>query len=70
MKIVLMLKNIKNLFPYFLLIGLYFLFINLETSNNEKNKSIIMKKQLNDEKANREDQQQTRMSIPVIPYSK
>ncbi len=68
-EIVLILKNIKNLLPYFLLIGLYFFFINLETRKQEINKSIIKKESQSIEKnSNRDGKQQIRISIPVVPY--
>ena len=65
----LILKNIKNLLPYFLLIVLYFFFINLETIEEQKNKSIKKTDiQLNQEKIKIDDKKQIRISIPVFPY--
>ena len=67
--IVLILQKIKTLLPYFLLIALYFIFINLETREKEKNESIIkIESQLNGEESGADDKQQLRISIPVIPY--
>ena len=65
----LMLKNIKNLSPYFLLIVLYFFFINLEELEEQKNKSIKKSDiQFNEEKTMIDDKKQIRISIPVFPY--
>ncbi len=67
--VVLILKNIRNLLPYFFLIAIYFFFVNLEA-----------KKEINKEKAHKEnhnllnnknkgDVNKSRIEIPVIPYS-
>ena len=46
-----LLKNFKNLLPYFLLIALYFFFINLETRKEKVNNKIdAIEKQLADDK--------------------
>ena len=70
MKIIgLIIKNIKSLIPYFLLIALYFFFINLETIEEQKNKSIIKSEsQLNEKESILDDKKQIRISIPVFPY--
>tara|TARA_B100000579_G_C22350089_1_gene629003 strand:+ start:254 stop:481 length:228 start_codon:yes stop_codon:yes gene_type:complete len=65
-------NNIKNLFPYFLLIAIYFLFVNIEAQNNRKGlmDNLTDKatqrtgKDLNS-KVNNKD---LRISIPVVPY--
>ena len=63
------LKNIKNLLPYFLLIVLYFFFINLEELEEQNNKSIKKSDiQLNEEGTRIDDKKQIRISIPVFPY--
>ncbi len=67
--IVLILKNIKNLLPYFLLIALYFFLINLETRERQKNKPILKNEsQINDVKSGSDNKKQFRISIPVVPY--
>ncbi len=67
--ILLIITNFKNLLPYFLLIGLYFLFINLETrKENIQNRIIDIENQLIENKSSRDDKQQVRIIIPVIPY--
>ena len=65
----LILKNIKNLIPYLLLIALYFFFINLETIDEQKNKSILKSEsELNEKESSKDDKKQKRISIPVFPY--
>ena len=69
--IFILLKNIKNLLPYFLLIALYFFFINLETRKAKINNKIIdIKKQLADDKSMEYNKEQLRIAIPVVPYKK
>tara|TARA_Y100001968_G_scaffold13511_1_gene11021 strand:+ start:3035 stop:3250 length:216 start_codon:yes stop_codon:yes gene_type:complete len=66
--IVLILKNIKGLLPYFILISIYFFFINLETIR-EKNKNRINQEgyEALDPKSDI-DKNSIRIKIPVIPY--
>ena len=62
------LKNIKDLLPYLLLITIYFFFINLE-AGNERNNVKMNKKETNTPTKNQSiTNQQIRISIPVIPY--
>ena len=69
--ILILLKNVKNLLPYFLLIALYFLFINLETRKEKINNKINeIEKQLGDDIDMGNDKEQLRITIPVIPYKK
>ena len=68
--IVLLLKKIKDLLPYFLLITIYFFFINLETRKEKNNNRTIEKNnELTDNKSSIYDKQ-LRIKIPVIPYEK
>ena len=67
--IFILLKNIKNLLPYFLLIALYFFFINLETRKEKINNKIIeIEKQLVEDKSIGNDKKKLRIAIPVVPY--
>ena len=67
--IFILLKNLKNLLPYFLLIALYFFFINLEARKEKINNKIIeIEKKLADDKSMGYDKEQLRIAIPVIPY--
>ena len=67
--IFILLKNLKNLLPYFLLIALYFFFINLETRKEKINNKIIeIEKQLVEDKSIEDDKKKLRIAIPVVPY--
>ena len=67
--IFILLKNFKNLLPYFLLIALYFFFINLETRKEKINNKIIeIEKQLVEDKSIGFDKKKLRIAIPVVPY--
>ena len=67
--IFILIKNFKNLLPYFLLIALYFFFINLETRKEKINNKIIeIEKQLVEDKSKGYDKRQLRIAIPVVPY--
>jgi len=67
--ILILLKNLKNLIPYFLLIAIYFFFVNLEARKeidnvqNAENKKIIANKKPNI------NEKKLKIKIPVIPYS-
>ena len=67
--IFILIKNFKNLLPYFLLIALYFFFINLETRKEKINNKIIeIDKQLVEDKSIGYDKKKLRIAIPVVPY--
>ena len=67
--IFIILKNFKNLLPYFLLIAIYFFFINLETRKEKINNNIIeIEKQLVEDKSIGYDKKKLRIAIPVVPY--
>ena len=67
--ILLILKNIKSLLPYFLLVALYFFFINLESRNKNKiNRIIEVEDQLTIDESREDIKAQLRIRIPVIPY--
>ena len=67
--IFMLLKNFKNLLPYFLLIALYFFFINLETRKEKINNKIIqIEKQLEEDKSIGYDKKKLRIAIPGVPY--
>jgi len=67
--ILIILKNLKNILPYFLLIAIYFFFVNLEARNEKDN----VKKTGNEvTKTNTKssiNEEELRIKIPIIPYS-
>ena len=63
-----LLLNIKNLFPYLILISIYFFFVNLEARKELNIKEPINRiKERNTKKTYNKDSN-LRISIPVIPY--
>ncbi len=67
-KISVILRNLKNIFPYFLLIAIYFFFVNLE-ANDEKNKNMSIEEANQfSEKQSSLDDKQLKIKIPVIPF--
>ncbi len=67
-------EKIKNLIPYFILITIYFLFINLEASNNMKkndsNKNDFGNKKGQTLPKTTTEYDNQRIEIPVIPFDK
>ena len=62
------LKNIRSLLPYFLLISIYFFFVNIE-ARKEKNINKIIEKQINlPDYKDSVNNMNRKLSIPVIPY--
>ncbi len=59
--------KVKNLFPYLLLISIYFFFINIEARNTRINSKLSIQEK--DVTFDNNDGN-LRISIPVIPYSK
>ena len=63
-----LLKNLKNLVPYFLLIAVYFFFINLEAKKDINNNRTIINENKMPINKFKLDNNQMRIEIPVIPY--
>jgi len=61
-------KNIKNLLPYLLLIAIYFFFVNLEAGKDKESKRTNEKESMLIEEKSTEQKKQQRIKIPVIPY--
>ena len=61
--------NIKNLFPYLLLIAIYFFFVNLEARNSKNSfrNNILFDEESNEYNKDVKTPNLT-ISIPVIPY--
>ena len=61
-------KSIRNLLPYLLLIGIYFFFVNLEARNDtRRNQNTLKEKLVTDDKSIID--KTLRISIPVVPYN-
>ena len=67
-KIILLLKNIKNLFPYLAIIAIYFFFISLELNKENKLNSNIEENYKLPKNNRTVDEKVFRINIPVIPY--
>ena len=68
-----LINDLTKLFPYFLLIALYFFFVNLEASNyNTKNKKIDLKNKINNNSIENINilnyKKSNKMQLPVFPY--
>ncbi len=68
--IIVILKNGKNLLPYFILVAIYFFFINLEASKQNNEKFFIEKLENSPKDKSSFNDKNIRLSIPVIPYNK
>jgi len=66
--ITIILKSIKNLLPYFLLIGIYFFFVNLEARKDTKNTLNSEEENIFTDDELSFDEKDLRIKIPVIPY--
>ena len=64
------LKNIKNLLPYFLLIAIYFFLINLEARKTNKNNRNSEEPNISSQDNKVIYDKKMRIKIPVIPYEK
>ena len=61
-------KNIKNLLPYLLLIAIYFFLVNLEAGkDNIPNRRNVNESMLTDDDSSKLNKQE-RIKIPVIQY--
>ena len=63
------LKNIRNLLPYFLLIAIYFFFVNLEASKENNTIRNLDKERIFPDDKISDDDNKRRITIPVIPYN-
>ena len=66
--IFIIIKKIKNLLPYLLLIAIYFFFVNLEARKDNKNNKNIDKQVNYPVSKPNFNEIQRRVEIPVIPY--
>ena len=63
------LKNARNLLPYFVLIAIYFFFVNLEARKEKNDNRLIENQNKLTEKESILNDKQLRITIPVIPFS-
>jgi len=63
-----LLKNIRNLLPYFLLIIIYFFFVNLEARKDQNNEINSEKKNFHPVKKSEDANKIILIEIPVIPF--
>ena len=65
-------RNIKNLFPYLFLIGIYFFFVNIEARKDSQDllkiNRINENSEQNDQSKSKYSDINLKISIPVIPY--
>ena len=69
MSISIIIKNIRNLLPYFLLIAIYFFFVNLEASKDKDNDPNNIKENIIPDHQSTNVEEKLRIQIPVIPYN-
>ena len=67
--ILIILKNLKNNLPYFLLIAIYFFFVNLEARNEKDNVKKTGNEVTKTYTKSSINEEELRIKIPIIPYS-
>ena len=67
--ILIIFKNIRNLLPYFLLISIYFFFVNLEARKEMTNKLESDEENLLPVDKSSSEVRNLRITIPVVPYN-
>ena len=63
-----LIKNIKNLIPYFMIIVIYFFFINLEARRSNITNIFTEKENYLNENKTKINDTDLRIKIPVVPY--
>ena len=64
-----MIKNIRNLLPYLLLIAIYFFFVNIEARKDKIKIRNTNKEDILDHGKSNKGENNQRIAIPVIPYN-
>ena len=62
-------KNIRNLLPYFILISIYFFFVNIEAKKEKNNKPKNDTQNVQNNIKSKSDVKNMRIKIPIIPYN-
>ena len=68
-----MIKNLSTYFPYLLIIGIYFFFVNIEAQNKHnffKDKTYDIDNEISIKEDIQFNKKNQRISIPIIPYDK
>ena len=68
MKINKIIENVKDNIIYFLLIAVYFFFVNIEARKDKKKDKFIEENNTNSIYKSKEKDKTIRIDIPVIPY--
>ena len=68
MKIHKIIENVKDNIIYFLLIAVYFFFVNIEARKDKKKDKFIEENNTNSIYKSKEKDKTIRIDIPVIPY--
>ena len=68
MKINKIIENVKDNIIYFLLIAVYFFFVNIEARKDKKKDKFIEENNSNSIYKSKEKDKTIRIDIPVIPY--
>ena len=63
------LKNIRSLLPYLLLIAIYFFFVNIEAKKDNENKLNSQEENIKKSDKSSYDDEYQKIKIPVIPYN-
>ena len=66
--LLLILRNFRNLLPYFLLISIYFFFVNLEARKIQKGHLEKNSSQNDEQNINSSNDNNIKIRIPIIPY--
>ena len=67
--VLIILQNIRSQLPYFLIIVIYFLFVNLEASKEKSNLGNSENEIITTNNKSNSFQSKSKISIPVIPYN-
>ena len=67
--VVVILNNIRNLLPYFILIAIYFFFVNIEAKKDNENKLNSQEENIKKSDKSSYDDEYQKIKIPVIPYN-
>ena len=64
-----LIRNIRNLIPYLIVVSVYFFFVNLEARNEKYNNKNSGNKDIISNYNSPVEDKNPRINIPVIPYN-